>query len=197
MKELKEKRVRSGLKYAVKSIDNHSIRVYELENKEEVYIDHCIGVGFECYYFRSQGGLAINILDISDCRSWKAAEKKLSEYQNLIALIISNCKNGGKSLYLDDLRNSPVLFDFVARNVKQAIAFCNTENVEFVSFDHDLGEDELTGYDLACYFEELAHLGKAVPEYFIHSANPVGSKRIEAAMQSAALRLQERLRWTT
>lgn len=54
----------------------------------------------------------------------------------------------------------------------------------YISFDHDLGENELTGYDLAKYIVErdLDENGKFIPDNFgftVHSANPIGKKNIE------------------
>ena len=58
--------------------------------------------------------------------------------------------------------------------------------VEYISFDHDLGEKQDTGYDLATWIEKKVYLGKMKPpRWSIHSANPVGRKRIKAAMIAA------------
>jgi len=55
-----------------------------------------------------------------------------------------------------------------------------------ISFDHDLGT-ELTGYDVAKEIEKAAWSGKLkkMPLWKIHSANPIGSRRIKQAMMSA------------
>jgi len=57
--------------------------------------------------------------------------------------------------------------------------------VSFISFDHDLGTD-LGGHDVATEIETLVHDGKILmPEWAVHSANPVGEAEITAAMKSA------------
>ena len=64
--------------------------------------------------------------------------------------------------------------------------------VEVLSLDHDLayfgsGSKETTGYDVLKQIEEWAAEGKwcYVPQHFeIHSANPVGRKNMQAAIDS-------------
>jgi hypothetical protein len=54
-----------------------------------------------------------------------------------------------------------------------------------VSFDHDLGGDD-TSIPVAKRIEEMAFNGeRAPPRWHIHSANPIGRKNLEAALQSA------------
>ncbi|WP_368488939.1 cyclic-phosphate processing receiver domain-containing protein [Clostridium sp. BJN0013] len=59
------------------------------------------------------------------------------------------------NLYLDDLRDCPESF-ILARTVEEAIYYLENYNVEILSLNHDLGEDEKgnllsTGYDLVKY----------------------------------------------
>ncbi len=61
----------------------------------------------------------------------------------------------------------------------------------YISFDHDLGEKQKTGYDIAKWLvqldmdsDELDDFGKRYPfpddfEFYVHSQNPVGKKNIE------------------
>jgi hypothetical protein len=53
----------------------------------------------------------------------------------------------------------------------------------FISFDHDLGENEDTGYDIAKSLVDLDMDNKAKfsPEfgYVVHSKNPIGSSNIK------------------
>ena len=53
-------------------------------------------------------------------------------------------------------------------------------------FDHDLGENKISGYIVARFIEKRAYLGK-IPKmsWDIHSANPIGSENIKKAMNSA------------
>ena len=90
-------------------------------------------------------------------------------------------------LWLDDLRPAPEGWTHVY-TAPAAIAVLSTGAVQEISLDHDLGPDEGagTGYDVATWIEAgaaegtLARLGWA-----IHSANPVGSARRRAALESA------------
>lgn len=59
--------------------------------------------------------------------------------------------------------------------------------INYISFDHDLGESRKTGYDVATAIEHEVAMGRmSMPQWNVHSANPVGRKRIEAAMISAS-----------
>lgn len=101
-------------------------------------------------------------------------------------------------IYLDDLRPTPLGIDgslerppqaYTHRcyTAQEAITLLKTGQVEFISFDHDLGAPENgTGYDVARWIEKAVWAGHIpMPEYAIHSANPVGVKNIDAAMKSA------------
>ncbi len=87
-------------------------------------------------------------------------------------------------LYIDDVRPTPAGFDLRAYTSNEAILFIDQHDIDFISFDHDLGGDD-TAYKVALFIEERASNGIKPPEYAIHSANPVGAKRIEQAMESA------------
>lgn len=72
-----------------------------------------------------------------------------------------------------------------ARTAHEANNMLRTGLVTEVSFDHDLGTGP-TAYTCATLVEQLVAEGKIpCPKWFVHSANPVGKKRIEAAMHSA------------
>lgn len=88
-------------------------------------------------------------------------------------------------IYLDDIMDCPNGMT-VCRTAQEAIDLIKTNKVSFISFDHDLGT-KMTGYDGAKFIEE-AFVNKEIenlPKWEIHSANPVGAKRIQAAMMSA------------
>jgi hypothetical protein len=97
-------------------------------------------------------------------------------------------------VYLDDVRNPP-LFDtlgkqldwVIVRTASECIDLIKSGGVEFISFDHDLGNDEDgTGYDVAKFIEKSVAMGDFDPiNYSIHSANPVGANNIDCAMKSA------------
>lgn len=90
-------------------------------------------------------------------------------------------------LYLDDVRPTPEDFELRAYTATEAIDLLLQGGVTFISFDHDLGEDDNgTGYDVAEWIEERAYFAEMPRlDWTIHSANPVGRKRIEDAMQHA------------
>jgi hypothetical protein len=104
----------------------------------------------------------------------------------------SQKKDGGtaelNNLYLDDVRETPKGFNLRAYTAQEAIEMLSTRRIDSISFDHDLGPEEAgTGYDVAKWIEEKAYTDPAfkMPEWTIHSANPVGIKNIESAMKSA------------
>lgn len=91
-------------------------------------------------------------------------------------------------LWIDDVRPMPEGYTHWAKTAEEAISilcdvFCPV--VETISFDHDLG-GEFTGYDVALYIEKASYEGTFWRcNWDIHSANPVGRKRIRQAMESA------------
>lgn len=93
-------------------------------------------------------------------------------------------------IWLDDLRPMPFKngipeYTFLCKTASEAIELLSTGCITFISFDHDLG-DVQTGYTVACYIEQQVYNGKIpMPDWEIHSANPVGRKNIKRAMESA------------
>ena len=91
----------------------------------------------------------------------------------------------GWKLYLDDIRNPESHEFIVCRSVEEAIneIILRQEFPEYISFDHDLGGNIPTGYDLAKWLvEQVMDKKFSFPsnfEYHVHSANPVGKKNIE------------------
>ena len=90
-------------------------------------------------------------------------------------------------IWLDDERPMPDGFDVHARTFDEAISFIENNDVELISFDHDLGAEENgTGYDVANWIEAEAYLGMLPKiEWRIHSGNPVGRDNIRRAMENA------------
>ena len=89
-------------------------------------------------------------------------------------------------LWLDDIRPMPVNFDVHVRNAKDAISLINVGIVDYISFDHDLGEG-LSGNAVAKMIE-FGYSFNFIDKYIawdIHSKNPVGSKNIFDTMTSA------------
>ena len=89
-----------------------------------------------------------------------------------------------RRLYLDDLRPTPEGFDRVY-NYEEFVDYLERKGLpDFISFDHDLGED-LSGYDCAKYLVEycLTHQ-LPLPNYKVHSQNPVGKENIERLLEN-------------
>lgn len=89
-------------------------------------------------------------------------------------------------LWLDDERAAPDGWQHV-RTASEAILRLLTGQVAEISLDHDLGEPSAgTGYDVACAIEKLAAEGRLpMLTWSVHSANPVGRRKIQAALLSA------------
>ncbi len=91
-------------------------------------------------------------------------------------------------LWLDDKRPMPSDFDIHVYTAQEAIGILKTETITHISFDHDLGPEQVTGsgYTVAVWFERVARK-RTYPRvtWKIHSQNPVGRQRIQAAMQAA------------
>ena len=91
-------------------------------------------------------------------------------------------------IYLDDTRSLPSLFDIVVKSYDEFVDLVRMRGSgisdSFISFDHDLGEGK-NGYDCAKFLVEwcIEH-GYEVPQYDIHSANPVGRKNIESIFET-------------
>ena len=102
-------------------------------------------------------------------------------------------------LWIDDVRPMPEDFDILAKSADEAIEILKAGKITHVSFDHDLGDiiqtdgpiiewikHEKSGYDVAMWIEHQAYLGTITPFTFtVHSANPIGAKRIANAMKNA------------
>lgn len=100
------------------------------------------------------------------------------------------------NLWLDDERNPQDPFiqknfgskgdEVWVKTVEEAIPYINQNNVQHISFDHDLGENIQTGQDLAKYIEEKAFNNEISPiEWRVHSQNPSGAANIVNTMRSA------------
>ena len=86
-------------------------------------------------------------------------------------------------LFIDDIR-FPIEDDFIiARNVNEALYLIDKNGFpSFISFDHDLGENESSGYEFIKIIEEKT-LNKEwdIPNYFeynVHSDNIIGAENI-------------------
>ena len=101
-------------------------------------------------------------------------------------------------LFLDDIRypgdaftgpKQPVLKWHIARSTNDAQWYVKNYGVpQFISFDHDLGALDDTGYDFAKWLiDYLLDNNKNLPQgfsYYVHSQNPVGRKNIQSLMDN-------------
>lgn len=93
------------------------------------------------------------------------------------------------NVYVDDLRDCPQGF-VIARNYNDAIHLLENNEVNILSLDHDLGEDEQgellpTGYDLVKYICENNLKANRI---YLHTDNPVGRDNMYHTLQGAKRR---------
>lgn len=89
-------------------------------------------------------------------------------------------------LWLDDVRPMPEHYTHWAKTYQEAIDLLLTGKVVEISLDHDLGDYQKTGYDVAKWIEEQAHAGLLEKiRCKVHSMNPVGKENIKAALRNA------------
>ena len=86
-------------------------------------------------------------------------------------------------IYLDDVREAPEGW-IRAYWPDEVIEHLKTGDVDEVSLDHDLGDDDRgTGYDVLQWIErEVVNSGFLPPRLWVHSANVAARKRMEAAI---------------
>jgi len=83
-------------------------------------------------------------------------------------------------IWLDDIRQAPHGFIHVKNLAElKALLTAQSEPIEIMSFDHDLGEDTPSGYEIIKWLAEH-HLDRWPKEIQVHSANPVGRDNILA-----------------
>jgi hypothetical protein len=102
------------------------------------------------------------------------------------------------NLFLDDVRypkqvtwiNLPLVKWVIIRSYKEFKTIIIKNGIpEIISFDHDLGlqmeSEEKTGYHCASFIIEYCmNHGLELPEYYIHSHNPVGAANIKSLLES-------------
>lgn len=93
------------------------------------------------------------------------------------------------NVYLDDLRDCPSGYT-VARSYKKAIDLFKDNEVNILSLDHDLGEDEEgnllpTGYDFVKY---MCEYGLRANKIYIHTDNNVGRANMYHTLKGARKR---------
>lgn len=106
--------------------------------------------------------------------------------------LLHNQDSHPMKLWVDDERKMPEDFDIHAKSYVEALCAIQLKDITHVSLDHDLGTNPdgtlaKTGYDIIAQIER--QIGKGgwwitIPTFAIHSANPVGRKNIQAAIDS-------------
>jgi len=93
-------------------------------------------------------------------------------------------------IFLDDERPAPEGWGR-AYWPSEVIDQLQSGEVEELSLDHDLGDDERgTGYDVIVWIEEAVVLrGFNPPKITVHSANPAARRRMLAGIQSIEARV--------
>ena len=85
-------------------------------------------------------------------------------------------------LWVDDVREAPEGWT-LATDYETAKRFLSSVKIEVLSLDHDLGEDSLTGYDIA---KQLVEHSVYPNDIYCHSMNPVGRHNIIALLKHYA-----------
>jgi hypothetical protein len=99
----------------------------------------------------------------------------------------------GIKIWLDDTREAPSGW-IRAYWPEEVFQLAQNYEVDTISLDHDLGNDKHgTGYDVLTTIEEMVVVNKmtSIPEIKIHTANPAARKRMEMALESIQLRVEE------
>lgn len=94
-----------------------------------------------------------------------------------------------QKVWLDDIRRPPDDSWVVLTNGVQFYEWLNTiyqtGQIDFISFDHDLGDDSPNGSTLArALVNRCLDYGIVIPSWSCHSSNPDGRKNIESVMRS-------------
>lgn len=98
-------------------------------------------------------------------------------------------------LFLDDERYPPdTAFNWkIARNVDDAVYYVNTYGLPtFMSLDHDMGYMKLSGKDFANWIVNYCLDNQSLlPNFYVHSQNPVGAENINCYLEKALKALAE------
>ena len=100
-----------------------------------------------------------------------------------------------KDLRLDWLAYSPIGKEVEViwvKNMQEFVSWIQANGLpEGICFDHDLGENEPTGYDCAKWLVEYCLDNKVLPPLWAcQSANPVGKVNINRLLKSFILRFE-------
>ena len=94
--------------------------------------------------------------------------------------------SNGVKVYLDDERPVPNGWILV-KTAQEAIDYLINNEVEVISLDHDLGDENIvgTGYDVVKWIEEQVYTTDyKAPEIRIHTANSSARVKMELGVKS-------------
>lgn len=119
-------------------------------------------------------GIAINLNKMKE-KDW--TEDFLNHHANSTLI--------GSKIWLDDLRERPNRSFIHLKNYNEFKDFISTHGLpNFISFDQDLGLGK-TGYDGAKFLVEYClDNNLELPDYKVHSQNPVGKENIEKLLEN-------------
>lgn len=94
----------------------------------------------------------------------------------------------GLKIWLDDVRSPPDASWTWCETATSCLHIINDvglEQIDAISFDNDLGDGNLEGYQVLNRVEEYCHILilKSVPILTVHSANPVARQRMETIIE--------------
>ena len=91
-------------------------------------------------------------------------------------------------IWLDDVRKAPMGWQHykTTEDLIEYVELIGWHNICVISLDHDLGENVKTGYDFLTWAENWFSENKEthIPTFEVHSANPVGVKNMQSAIQN-------------
>lgn len=98
------------------------------------------------------------------------------------------------NLFIDDERFPPNDGRewIIARNFAKATSLVLSKGFpSYISFDHDLGNNELTGYDIVKFLIEMDMDDRNSKwkfpddfDFYVHSQNPIGKQNIESYLNN-------------
>ena len=77
-------------------------------------------------------------------------------------------------LFVDDERNRPNKYWYPAKRFHEAIIYLERRNVSLLSLDHDLADENGTGYDICLWMIKNLPPAHWPGNIILHSSNPVG-----------------------
>lgn len=99
-------------------------------------------------------------------------------------------------IYLDDVRTPPEGYTLV-RDAHSAIDIITDawDMISEISLDHDLGDEATcgSGYQVVCEIEDFVYNTRPshLPYIHVHSANPIGRRRMEFAIRNIERMIKE------